>query len=104
MKAVQYYEKYKDTFPFDYYNLFIDFCNELEFLIAIRHIKFDAGILATIEELNTKWNALVRIFESASTNGYPYLKKDGFKLLLNQKMEEVTNEQKMVKSCFDTSI
>ena len=98
MKAREYYEKYKD----DYFgssrtyesvqqstrNLAVEFVEEVEIICKERKAHNGSAIVSVFKELNSKWNALSRIFEKE--HGLSPFQEDGFKKLSFEIMPQLT--------------
>lgn len=95
MKAVTYYEKYKQIMVEDneetcknhILSLFKDFCEEMEVMVNTHHVGSDEAMISLIREQNQKWNALSNIF--IKHHGLSPLKNDAFKLYWSEKMPEI---------------
>ena len=85
MKAIDYYEKYKDNLCSDkeceiqeaIINLVHDFSKEASDLSIKRQISRPSGLVAILDEQNQKWNALYHIFEVKY--GKAPINRDGFR-------------------------
>ena len=96
MKAKEYFEKYDEDIWQEAHDpqvktdgpmakMFIDFSSEIKDIIKQRNIKSDRAVLALIEELNQKWNAVVRLFEKKY--GVSPIKKDGFSIAYRKELD-----------------
>ena len=70
-------------------SMFNDMDKEFKSLIEARHIQKLPALQALIREMNTKWNAVVTLFEK---KGCYMLKKDGFTSIMNLRIQEATAE------------
>ena len=70
-------------------SMFNDMDKELKSLIEARHIQKLPALQALIREVNTKWNAVVTLFEK---KGCYSLKKDGFTSIMDRRIQEATAE------------
>lgn len=84
MKAVEYFEKYKELISNKneeisregVINLVMDLSRELNDLLDKKNIKTDHGVIGAVKEQNSKWNAMIPMFEKEF--GQPILARNGF--------------------------
>lgn len=105
MKAIEYYEKYKDrifehitvedgilTFAEPEINIvvsdmFKEFCDESVELGRKRNTKCSEAVAALVKEQNQKWNAVSNIFEKK--DGFSVILTDGYKIWWETHMPEL---------------
>ena len=66
--------------------LYIDFLDETQAICKQRHVKFDRGLHAIIQEQNQKWNALAKMIEAEI--GVSVFRRDAFKNTLMSQLAE----------------
>ena len=96
MKAKEYFDTYSSRIlPQNedsekaIVSMFNDMDKEFKALVKSRHILKTPALQALIREVNTKWNAVVTLFEK---KGCYMLKKDGFTSIMDLRIQEATAE------------
>lgn len=95
MKAKDYFTKYESSiinsddkgFVDAVSKMMIELNSEVKDLISARHIRTDSGTIAVFKEMNQKWNAIVRLFETKY--GWSPIIRDGYQLFWIREMPEL---------------
>ena len=96
MKAKEYFDAYSSRIlPQNedsekaIVSMFNDMDKEFKALIKSRNIQKIPALQSLVREVNTKWNAVVALFEK---KGCYMVKKDGFTSIIDLRIQEATAE------------
>lgn len=75
MKAKEYFQKLKDIesnegFDKAVSDVYIQMALDIQKECAVRHVRFDRGLLSVIKEMNDRWNAMRKLDPRLALDGF----------------------------------